>query len=82
MMTLYPDDNLEDIEGLLKAMISNYQKQKAINVALVDALEDFEWLYLDDDVMQVCPWCGNGKISGHADDCKRQQALALVERDE
>ena len=46
---------------------------------LLEALKAVEWLFLNDEVIEVCPWCKRSKIFGHAKKCQRQQAIALVE---
>jgi len=56
-----------------------YKALKQQNAALLAALEAFEWVFMDDSLIPVCLWCKNGKIAGHALDCQRQQALALVD---
>ena len=45
------------------------------NADLVAALEAVEWVDEAGSMIQTCPWCRNGFIRGHADDCQRQQAL-------
>ena len=56
-----------------------WEQEKLKNAALVVALEDVEWVWIQGATVQFCPWCDNSKMIGHARNCKRQQALALVE---
>ena len=54
---------------------------KKQNAALLDALKAVEWVWVQGASIQFCPWCDNGKILGHARNCKRQQAIAKAEGD-
>ena len=49
------------------------------NTELLEALKDVEWVWIQGATVQFCPWCDNSKMFGHARNCKRQQAIALVE---
>ena len=75
----------------MNSQITELEQQIA---ALVEALDAVEFVSITDQ--ERCPWCGGirpdypakklvesvGFIVGHTKDCKRQQALALVEGDE
>ena len=58
------------------APVSNELSPEVTN--LVTALREVEWLpeSIERGEFEVCPWCDNFSHRGHADDCKRQTALA------
>ena len=53
-------------------------KLKQQNAALVETLEEVEWEMVQDGWTRECPWCLEEESKGHADNCSRQKALALV----
>lgn len=45
---------------------------------LLEALKSVEWAKLSGETVVICPWCRNTFSEGHAADCQRQAAVALL----
>ena len=85
--------NTENEMALLGDIAYEIAELRKQNAALVEALEDVEFVSITDQ--ERCPWCGGirtdyparklvesvGFIVGHTEDCQRQQALAQVKEE-
>lgn len=68
----YPQKTIGD----LLQEIEDLKSQKA---ALLAACKAVEFVWMQDSMVETCPWCEGTKLLGHNDNCQRQSAIKAGE---
>jgi hypothetical protein len=79
----------EEIEGFnlslpqmtqaAKRFVYLLAQERIRKAALLAACKAVEFVWIQDSMIEVCPWCGGTKLLGHDDNCQRQSAIKAGE---
>ncbi len=74
-------DNVDNVIAIVTPVRNQYDEAKAFMYmaveapAMLEVLQEFEWLLITDDVIEACIWCLADKPKGHRPNCTLDAAI-------